>query len=573
MTRKQTVIHLHGNVKNNVSANDLKKGEIIVLHPQSGATEFGTLNYDGDQIVWFQDYASTQTYINTKVGEVSNRVTALEGLTGTTQSALQEITKGSDGSYVTTSIGAKTEDKKQSVGVAVTVQEVSGASADNKGLAEAFDVKNYVDGAKNAVQGEINAVNAKIGSGFTKDSTVTAQLSAVKAKADSAVQTVEGDTYIALAKDGTKVTLSSKVESNLVNATGDEYGAKLADAKATKTYVDGEFGKLKNVAKTGAAADVTVADAASNFSGETKTVESVLAQIGTNIKTAGAVTITSPAVTDEANLKSYVFTQNGNTIGTINIPKDLVATHGELVKVNGTGKEGTFIKMTIANGNPFYIDVASLIEYNTVESTDEITLTDTNHKISATINVVNGSKLTDGSVAKTKLSTGLQGSIDKADSALQQTDIAEGTANGTIKVKDGDVKVHGLDSAAYKKETDFDAAGAASKVLGSEADTKDKATVYGVQAYVKEVEGALVQKNVSAGVAEGEALVSATASGNKVTVASTETLKTAVTSANTAVQTVTVTNTTTNKITATKAESSTEVVLNFDSMVIDCGKF
>ena len=43
--------------------------------------------------------------------------------------------------------------------------------------------------------------------------------------------------------------------------------------------------------------------------------------------------------------------------------------------------------------------------------------------------------------------------------------------------------------------------------------------------------------------------------------------------ANSAIQTITVTNTKTNKITATKAEGSTEVVLNFDNMVIDCGEF
>lgn len=42
---------------------------------------------------------------------------------------------------------------------------------------------------------------------------------------------------------------------------------------------------------------------------------------------------------------------------------------------------------------------------------------------------------------------------------------------------------------------------------------------------------------------------------------------------NSAVQTITVTHTETNKITATKAEGSTEVVLNFDNMVIDCGEF
>ena len=208
MTRKQTVIHLHGNVKNNALAKDLKKGEIIVLHPESGATEFGTLDYSGNNIAWFQDYESTKTYIDTTVGGVSDRVATLEGLTGTTTSALQEITKGSDGSYVITTIGAKTDDKKQSVGVDVKVQEVSGADADNKGLAEASDVKNYVDGAKNAVQGEINAVNAKIGDGFSEASTVTAQLSDVKAKADSAVQTVEGTNTVKATTKANKVSLS-----------------------------------------------------------------------------------------------------------------------------------------------------------------------------------------------------------------------------------------------------------------------------------------------------------------------------------------------------------------------------
>ena len=50
-------------------------------------------------------------------------------------------------------------------------------------------------------------------------------------------------------------------------------------------------------------------------------------------------------------------------------------------------------------------------------------------------------------------------------------------------------------------------------------------------------------------------------------------LNTVESTANSAVQTITVTHTETNKITATKAKGSTEVVLNFDNMVIDCGEF
>lgn len=49
----------------------------------------------------------------------------------------------------------------------------------------------------------------------------------------------------------------------------------------------------------------------------------------------------------------------------------------------------------------------------------------------------------------------------KADTALQQADIKESTVNGTITVKDANIKVHGLASAAYAESTAFDSAGTA----------------------------------------------------------------------------------------------------------------
>lgn len=59
-------------------------------------------------------------------------------------SALQSIAKGTDGSYVTTSVSAK-ENNSQSVGVAVTIQSIATAGVSAMGLAEASDVKSYVD--------------------------------------------------------------------------------------------------------------------------------------------------------------------------------------------------------------------------------------------------------------------------------------------------------------------------------------------------------------------------------------------------------------------------------------------
>lgn len=55
----------------------------------------------------------------------------------------------------------------------------------------------------------------------------------------------------------------------------------------------------------------------------------------------------------------------------------------------------------------------------------------------------------------------------KADTALQASDIASGTANGTIAVKGVDVSVTGLGTAAFAASTAFDAAGAADDVYAA----------------------------------------------------------------------------------------------------------
>ena len=125
----------------------------------------------------------------------------------------------------------------------------------------------------------------------------------------------------------------------------------------------------------------------------------------TNLQTNLAVTLDDTAAPGEGILKVYTIKQGGNSIGTINIPKDLVATSGSLVyctksestytEVNSS-TEGAIacIKMTIQNGNPFYIEVADLIEYNSVKSNAEITLTDTGHEIEATVGTISSSKIT-----------------------------------------------------------------------------------------------------------------------------------------------------------------------------------
>ena len=79
--------------------------------------------------------------------------------------------------------------------------------------------------------------------------------------------------------------------------------------------------------------------------------------------------------------------------------------------------------------------------------------------------------------------------------------IAEGSANGTIKVNGTDVAVHGLDSAAYAKTTDFDAAGTAAaaetaaksytdtSIAGLDAEVSQTAGSDGLALSITEVDG------------------------------------------------------------------------------------
>lgn len=102
---------------------------------------------------------------------------------------------------------------------------------------------------------------------------------------------------------------------------------------------------------------------------ENGTVVTIEDKINELEQTAGNIVI-EESTDDDTVLKSYVFKKNDEEIGTINIPKDLVVTSGEVVKVSeetaGTDglpdEAGTFMKLTIANQEtPIFIDVRDLV--------------------------------------------------------------------------------------------------------------------------------------------------------------------------------------------------------------------
>ena len=73
--------------------------------------------------------------------ESSAYATAAQGALA--DSALQSLSKGTNGTYVTTTVGK--EGTVGTVGVAVKIQDINTASADAKGVLEASNAKTYID--------------------------------------------------------------------------------------------------------------------------------------------------------------------------------------------------------------------------------------------------------------------------------------------------------------------------------------------------------------------------------------------------------------------------------------------
>ena len=281
---------------------------------------------------------------------------------------------------------------------------------------------------------------------------------------------------------------------------------------------------LADVATSGAAADVSITDTAGNLTATN--VEDALQELYTAIGAGGtgsAVTVSKTAGgANDDYVYRYTFYQGGSAItnGVIDIAKDMVATEGELVQptaedpITIDGQQvtsGTYIMMTIANGDPFYIDVADLIEYNSVSSTGEVTLTDTNHTITATIGEIVASKIVyreadttdpEHPIAKQTVAqainalesaVGTGGSVDsKISAAIAALDAdLDATTDSTVTdaekvaVMTGVTEVDGVLTAV--DSIDVDLAGAATRaknaVIGTSSDTASANTIYGAKAY------------------------------------------------------------------------------------------
>lgn len=221
-------------------------------------------------------------------------------------------------------------------------------------------------------------------------------------------------------------------------------------------------------------------------------INEVVTSIST-LTTNSAVTLES-STTDPDYAKVYTVKQGGVSVGTINIPKDMVVESGEVVVDPQGQPAGTYIKLVLANAanDEIFVNVGTLVDIYTAQQNAtqvQLAIDSSTREISASIvagsigatelatDAVTTVKIADGNVTKVKLAQAVQDSLDAADTAIQS--VAEGATNGTVAVDGTDVAVHGLGSAAYTASTAYDAVGAADTAEQNAKDYTDAALTWG----------------------------------------------------------------------------------------------
>ena len=313
--------------------------------------------------------------------------------------------------------------------------------ADGKSSDALAQAKAYADGLVTGDSGIIKRVETlegKVDVAKVSDAIATAKTEAIAAAAKDATtkaDTAKDEAIKAAAADASAKDTALKTailgEEGYTQTVKSAYD--LAASKATMTEVE-----AKNYAtKTEAQGYADAKDAA--IAAAKKAGTDAMAKIGTIPEGATATTaigyvdekiaaipaqvdysVTVDTSSPTSVAKRYVFSQKGSEIVTIDIPKDMVVESGEVVENPAGHAAGTYLVLTLANAtsDKVYINVGDLIEYVTgAKAADGIitTAVDANHVLTATIG--------DGTITKAKLTTAVQTSLNKADTALQVADL------------------------------------------------------------------------------------------------------------------------------------------------------
>lgn len=211
----------------------------------------------------------------------------------------------------------------------------------------------------------------------------------------------------------------------------------------TDTKEDGKFVtsiKLEGNTVQAERAQITssqVSRVATDITGDT--VEKALKEV----KDSSIVSLSSTTPSDGTSsvLKKYTLTQNGETIGDIDIPKDLVVTSGSVVKGTWSGNvftevesgNGTALKLVIANQTePVYINTLDLVKDHVGG---------------------NGISISDKNEISIKIADGNEGNFLKLDAGglkLEGVDAAIKKSTTVVEKKSGDAHI----TVESREETD-----------------------------------------------------------------------------------------------------------------------
>ena len=432
MAKRQKLIHLHGEQravlqsKFNADKTIMDLGEITVIHgsEKDAALAIKTSN---DKLVFFSSSAALDANIKGVQGQImaeaearkeadnglqrqigtgytaesastiteditslNTRVVALEGVSGKAETALQSVT-GENGTYTTVVVGKKSNGV-QGVKVNLTTQAVQTASSTAKGLAEASDVKSYVDNQDASVKTSLIGVENT----DTKDSDTI--WGAKKYAADLVTNknvSATGDTYVHASAANNKVTVKTQVSTALTAGTA---AGTLADSKAVVDYVGTAKTEIKGITDslqnqigngyTGEGASNITADI-NSLTGRVQTLESYTAE------TKSALQYVSASVSGDS--KNYVKVADSKN------------------SVSGNVEVGVIVASSAINGKGDGLASASDVRTQLSGLKDSITAN------ASAIQTLNGDDKTAGSVryiAKDAASTAVAGVVAGAPEAF-----------------------------------------------------------------------------------------------------------------------------------------------------------
>ena len=209
--------------------------------------------------------------------------------------------------------------------------------------------------------------------------------------------------------------------------------------------------------------------------------------------------VTCTETTPEGYAKTYTFTQRGETIATVNIPKDMVVSSGAVVdkaEAGSWGPAGKYIELTLANSgsSKVYIPVTDLVDVYTVEqNAPQVQLAIGNgNEISASIVA--------GSIGTNELSEAVNADLALARNALQEHQDITGKADKVANTSGGnfaalDASGNLVDSG--KKASDFVSAEDLTNTINALDSQKTSSDGVNIEVQVTENDGKITRVNIT----------------------------------------------------------------------------